>query len=572
MAADDNSELRVIDSVRIPVASLGRFGSRGLSVPVAFQLGGSSAAINLPFPGVFPVTISAGNASTTLASGRTFVAYADAKDSGSPVATSIVLTQNFAPSRTPDGELAIAAPTRAAMQKLVTLLTSVNAPFTVQVQPETLAALAESTDQADRTLLSSLSASLSGRTVVASTYVPIDPSSARSAGMETEFTRQLRLGETTMQQLVPGVRLSRSAWISHWPVTESGASLLRDLGATSIVSVPLPSTEQPIDTALRSRVAHAELRDGTLISMLSTDDGIGAILDDPSRDTAQSGIRIAAEILAEREELLATEADPSTLRIVVSASAGTIGDTAALATLARALGATPGISLKDFSVGLVPTVESPTVEFAKDPARDVSLIGAAIFSVGLDRIAVGSMLPADSPEPLLWDKMLSIIPAETITNADDYVLGIRKLMRGVKLNVVPPAASTFTLGERNASIRLQIRNKSTSTLKVRVTLTSAKLLFPEAPPTVELVPNASTDVVVPVIARSNGRFPVTVRITTPTGNARVTAPIVLTARVNIIAGLGQLISFLALGLLLAWWATSWGRSRRRRRTTTVENS
>lgn len=567
LIADGESELRVIDDVQIPVSSLARFGSRGLVVPVTFQLAGSTNALNLPFPGIFPITISAQKSSTVLASTRTFVAYVDTADSGTPIATSIVLTQTAPPSRAPDGTLDILGATRTSVQKLITMLNDVRAPFTLQLQPETIAALAESESPGDKVLLDSLSASLAGHTVVASTYVPMDPSSAEGSGIANEFTRQLRLGETTLQQVLPNVRLSRSAWISHDPMTERGASLLRDLGSTSLVLIP--SGTNVTNASLESLVSRATLQDDTLMSAVLADSQITRLLEDPSRNDVRTGIRVAAEILAKRQELLDAGTPASAARIVVATSTDVLSTSVALTSLARALESVPGIALKDFSVGLPPSADAPAITFAEQPARDISLIGAALFSVGLDRIAVGSMLPDDSPEPLLWDKMLSILPATTLSDPEKYVLGIRQLMREVKLSVVPPAASTFTLGDRKATIRLQIRNSSTSTLKVRVTLSSAKLLFPEPPPIVELVPNASTDVVVPVVARSNGRFPVTVRITTPTGDARVSAPIILTARVNIIAGLGQFISFGALTLLLLWWAVSWMRSRRRKRTTTV---
>lgn len=566
--AEGGADLRTIDDVTVSMSSLNRFGSRGIVLPVAFQLGGNNTALNLPFPGIFPVTITAVGSAGDLASVRTFVTYADSADATAPIATSLVLAQEFAPSLSPAGELLLTSATRSSIQELVDALTRLDTPITVQLQPETIAALAESAEPADKELLGALADALRGHTVLANTYVPIDPSSAAASGISDEFTRQLRLGEASIERDLPSVKLSRSTWVAHEPLTETGASLLRDLGVMSVVMLS-PKTTKVLSEKSPAYVARHSLQDGTTMAILTADERATDILDDASRNNVVSGIQIAAELVAARQDLVSSGASPDQVKFVVATSAGSAAGAVVLDALLTALRSTPGIALTEFSNGIIPSESSPSVTLPTEPARDVSTIGAAIFSLGLDRASIGSMLPEDSAEPLLWDKLIAVVPASTISDANEYVVGVRKLMRAVKLSVTPPAPSTFTLGDRKASIRIQIRNSSTSILKVRVALSSAKLLFPEAPRIIELAPNASTDVVIPVIARSNGRFPVTVRITTPIGGARVTAPIVLTARVNIIAGLGQLISFVALGLVLLWWVISWRRSRRRRAATTV---
>ncbi len=566
--AEGGGTLRTIDDVTIAMSSLNRFGSRGIVVPVSFQLGGDTTALNLPFPGIFPITITAVGNTGELASVRTFVTYADSADATEPVATSLVLAPEFPPSRAADGELAISSATRASIVQLTTALTQLGSPITVQLQPETIGALAESAEPGDKEILDALGTALRGHTVLANTYIPIDPSSAAESGLSDEFTRQLRLGETALKRDLPDVRFSRTTWVSHEPLTAAGASLLRDLGITSIVMLS-PKTTTAAREESAAYVARLSLQDGTVMSVLTADLRVTDILDDTTRNDVVSGIQMAAELVAERNDLIDAGAQPDRIKFVIANSSGSVPGAAVLAALSSVLRVTPGIALTEFSNGVVPSESSPSVNLPTEPARDLSTIGAAIFSIGLDRASIGSMLSNESVEPLLWDKLIAVLPASTLSDPNAYVVGVRKLMRAVKLSVTPPAPSTFSLGERKASIRIQIRNSSTNSLKVRVTLSSAKLLFPEAPKIIELAPNASTDVVIPVIARSNGRFPVTVRITTPIGGARVTAPVVLTARVNIIAGLGQIISFVALGLVLLWWAISWRRARRRRAATTV---
>ena len=68
-----------------------------------------------------------------------------------------------------------------------------------------------------------------------------------------------------------------------------------------------------------------------------------------------------------------------------------------------------------------------------------------------------------------------------------------------------------------------------------------------------LAAGSLTPIEIDVEARSNGRFPVTVQVVTPDGGVALTDPIVFTARVNALAGLGQVVTGVALLLLATWW-------------------
>ena len=67
---------------------------------------------------------------------------------------------------------------------------------------------------------------------------------------------------------------------------------------------------------------------------------------------------------------------------------------------------------------------------------------------------------------------------------------------------------------------------------------------------------------IPVEARSNGTSSLTISVVTPTFGQDVTAPLVLTARVNALTGLGQVVTGAAVLVLVSWW---YGHFRRRRR-------
>jgi hypothetical protein len=73
-----------------------------------------------------------------------------------------------------------------------------------------------------------------------------------------------------------------------------------------------------------------------------------------------------------------------------------------------------------------------------------------------------------------------------------------------------------------------------------------------------------TEVLVPVEARSNGRFPVTIEVVTPAGAVPLGEPVTLSAGVNALRGLGPLLTGALLLVVLSWWIRHVGRARRRR--------
>jgi hypothetical protein len=89
---------------------------------------------------------------------------------------------------------------------------------------------------------------------------------------------------------------------------------------------------------------------------------------------------------------------------------------------------------------------------------------------------------------------------------------------------------------------------------------------------VKLAAGGTTEVKVEAGTRTNGRFPISIRVTTPEGNLEVVPYIRVTARMNAIAGFGQYLSLFLLVLVLLWWWTHWRRARiQKARGTTVSD-
>ncbi|MHB1090344.1 MAG: hypothetical protein ACYC0U_04665, partial [Ilumatobacteraceae bacterium] len=145
---------------------------------------------------------------------------------------------------------------------------------------------------------------------------------------------------------------------------------------------------------------------------------------------------------------------------------------------------------------------------------------------------------------------------------DRYVTGIRSQLRNIRTSIKVPDSLTFTLTGRESNLRLQLRNTAIEPLSVVVDLVSAKLQFPTGSQLITIPPKSVFDLVVPVVARANGTFPIEVVLHTPDGATQVGRRIQFSARVSALAGLGQLVTGTAVLILIAWWATHVRRNRR----------
>ncbi len=116
------------------------------------------------------------------------------------------------------------------------------------------------------------------------------------------------------------------------------------------------------------------------------------------------------------------------------------------------------------------------------------------------------MLDAADPRMQLWDNYISAISATTVKASNPYISGLRASQRDVTSAISRPSKNKFTLGSTEADIRLQLRNRSTSPLSVRVVLSSPKLKFPDEPPVVVLAAQSTTEVVVRTVVQFKRRF------------------------------------------------------------------
>jgi hypothetical protein len=217
--------------------------------------------------------------------------------------------------------------------------------------------------------------------------------------------------------------------------------------------------------------------------------------------------------------------------------------------------------------------QAVTVELDDVPPVDLSRRAADVEAARFRIADVSSMLPADDARPQQWDESLRTALTTGIGDpgASALISRVERDLDGVRASVVPPESFTFTVGGREATIPFRITNTSATSLTVEVHLQSDKLTFPTNDLVVDLLPNATTVVQVDIVARSNGVSPMTVIIRTPFGG-QLSDPVVLTARVNNLTGLGRVVTVGLLIVLATWWLTYFKRRRRQQHQERVADS
>lgn len=530
--------------------------------------GGTVVSGTLPIPvrargtGVYPVTVSVVDDTGTIARETTLV---NVYGTGAvPLAVAVPAAVTAPPSVQADGQPSLSDESLAQLAQLTALLEGGAAPVSVHVPPHMLAAFA----RLDAGGYARLAAALSRHVVLVDTYVPFDPSSAQRAGLGDRFADLLYRGEVQLEDLAGESRVERTTWYGLQPLDRDGVTILNRTGVYSVV-LPAGATEglsQPSDYLVAFRALGRTTASGNdEVSVRMVDPVHAAYLDDGTDNPVVRAYALAADLVIQHDQLVRDGIDPSSRHAVVARRDGLIADPAVLAPLLVAIDRAPQLAL----VGLpsLPSDPASTIELSPTGAADLGARSDQLAALETEVRATAAMTPDGDPRRDVWTSNLLTAMSSTMSDADfdSYVRAVKAELRQLRQQVRVPGALTFTLGGRESDLRLQVRNDSSTQLTVLVSISSAKLQFPAKPRLVTIPAGSSTDVVVPVTARANGTFPIDVQLLTPDGAVRVGRPVTLTARVNAIAGLGQVVSGAAILILASWWVSHW-RNRRRDRT------
>ena len=367
------------------------------------------------------------------------------------------------------------------------------------------------------------------------------------------------MGESTLTKYLPGINIVRNTWVANNVVDVRGLALLHKAGITGLILLKDGQTSAKFEGA-RAVIARPDGSSQQFMSVICVDADVSTQL---AADAIPTDViyRTAAELLIERDDLIAAGTPAETVRLVIASDVNSVSSLDALERVAKAVATAPGVKMTDMTIPQTVTEATPAIHFLEMSPNN----GAAIRnSLAYSRAQLNAVLSMFAEGDLQSDTLnyLLGIAASTITpQPAAYTRGLDALLAQLRSAVTVTTPREVTLSGRQSTIRLQVRNDSKSNLTVVVRLTSVKLYLEKPLRVITLPAGSTTEVTIPATTRTNGRFPIGIRVSTPAGGVDVVPYQTITAKVNAIAGLGQLISVTLLLVLLAWW---WSHSRKSR--------
>lgn len=565
--AQDGELGETLDRVIVPVDDvLTRTAGRGeIAVAVETASEAGDSRLTLRRAGLYPLSITVRLDGTVIGERVTFVERLplDAEDDP-PLGVALVATLD---DLAPDAGAAEERTARRQLDALVELGTVVDAPLAVSMPPS-VAELAGG----DPTRAREVAAALTTANLLALPSLALDPSSAVAIDRVDAFSGEVRKGEDILAATFPDVPVQRAAWLVNSPLSTAGAATLRDpLGYRLFVfdEATYRTLDGNIgdftDSSLAFEVA---LGDGdSLPAMLASP--LGRFIDDErgaGRTVAEEAVDVIASLVVGRREL-----GPELRRdVVLMPPDGGVPDADTAAALTGYVAELPGVEMTSLGriAGATDTIQIDgdplTVALPDEAGRDLSERAERIAITEVAVEAFGSMFADDEGR----DAWLAELDALLSTALDDETVDaqlrtINDELEAVRTSVVAPDPFTFTLTGRTSVLRLTLRNNADEPRVVRLRAASPKLRFPEGEQLVTLQPGPN-EVTLDVEARANGTSSVSIELLTPVFGRPITEPTFLTATVNALTGLGQVITGGAVLVLVTWWFSHFRRRRRER--------
>jgi hypothetical protein len=516
-------------------------------------------SLRLTKDGVYPIQISFTQNGQPVSKLTTFVNFFSSTIETARLPIAIASTVTTPLALAPNGTIAISDATRKQLADLAQSLEGGAAPLSVQVSPEILDGLVRSTQPVDIDLLARLQTAFANHDLLRAPFVPFDPSSAMRTGRANDFYQVRGLGDEIIELRNGEKNLSPNIWFSNVLVDADGAELLSGFSVHTVVLTPDAATK--IGTLDNYAKPYRISGD---VALRTTDPVFAKTLSSNQINPVITAYSLAAELLAQRQEVIDGGGVLSSNFVILTTTSGAPINNALLTPLAIAIDRAPQLRLRALSSLPRANSEATLVKIPRSNGVDVSIAGKAIDSLVDELASTSMMLPPDAPQYVAWTTSQLVMLDDRLSSEEfaSYFKGFRNQLRILRASVNVPESLSFTLGGRESDLRLQLRNDAAVDLTVSVKISSAKLQFPDEERIVTVPANGAIDLVIPVVARASGRFPIEVVLYTPDGLVQAGQRVQLTARVAAIAGLGLVVSGAAALVLLAWWLSHWRTKRR----------
>jgi hypothetical protein len=578
-----------LDTIRYPLESLPTADDVAtIAVPLRSPAAGADATVlDVTRPGVYPLQVELRDAADRTSG--TFVTAAVVGESGrASVAERLrvawVWPLTSQPSRRAGGGLdprvtaEFLPEGRLGRQALA--LARTNVPVTLVPGPETL--LAWSTVAADDPAAAGGLAALRDSTirnqVLGSPYVPIDLPSLLEHGLGAAVDEELVRGSDALKTTLPVVVDGRTALAR--PVTPASLARLRTGGVDRVVLAS--DAVNPANNQLTTRpfVLSAPVA-------LSTGEPVSALVGDPSLEALLTGSvapALRAQQLLAGLVMVALD-DPSSPHVTTLVNPEFFDPTSsfvdALLTGLRdhpflvpvtVQTAFDTLATQDGTAAQpnAPTTTVPTRELAAYAAPEPPVSPDDYVTARLRLNALESLIPPDDPrivgaeEALLASVSSAWQGSAARRHARRLISGAEGTVDGFLSLIRVPEPQTITLTSRSGQIPLTFRNDTGQPVRIRISLQSQKLFFPEGAVQELVLPPRSLTTRISVETRTPGTFPLDMTVTSADGTLGISTRR-YEVRSTFVSTVGIALMVGAVAFLAIWWGLDFRRRHRARR-------
>jgi len=432
---------------------------------------------------------------------------------------------------------------------------------------ETLAALASSTDERSAAVLAALRRVATERTVLNTSFVPVNLPGLRAAGLDDDALAQITRGPATVTEVLHAKPDSRM-WLADEGLDQASLNELVSRGVDRVVATDASVnavTDQKLTITQPFRVG-GKGEKATPAQAVAADAGLAAHMADPVSPVLQ-----ANHLLADLAVLYLDKPGGDRRGIVALAPRAWRPTRQFLETVMSGLNQSPilePVSLEQLFTSVPPARAengAPLVRtLASSPSPGLADVAPNLRAARRRLDALGSILGPDTPMRSQLDNRLLATESSELRSArqrEPVVDSVQKAIDSQLTQIEMPRGRSITLTARKGEIPVTFQNRTGFPAKVVVRVQSDKLAFPKGTTqTVDLIRRNTTQRFA-VESRTSGAFPMRITLESPDGNL-VIGRTRLTVRSTAASGVSLVVSLGAATFLAVWWGRHALRGRR----------
>jgi hypothetical protein len=476
----------------------------------------------------------------------------------------LVLPVHAPPALQPDGTRQL--PGDDTLTAMTQGLESIrNTPFSLAPSPETVAALAASSDPKAKALVAGLKTAAGERPVLTSPYVPANLAGLMAAGLDGEVASQMSRGAATLTDDLDA-HLDSRTWLADEALDPTFIDTLAGQGFDRVISAEdllAPVPDQKV-TLTRPFVLSGRQ---TRVQAVSADAGLAAHFDNNGNQSLH-----AFQLLADLAVIyLDRPGDDARRAVLAVPPADWQPSKQFLDVLTGGLAASP----------IAESISTDTLFSAVPDARDdnggnlvrkpavippgtVADVAPDLRAARRDLDSLGSVLGSGNTTSALIEEQLLLAESSDLKakrQRDAYLERAKKMVQDQLDNIQMPQGRSITLTARTGEIPVTFQNNTGKPVKVVVKIESDKLEFPRGTTESLDLTRLNTTERFPVVARTSGAFPMRITLESPDGNL-VVGRTRITIRSTAASGVSVVVALGAAAFLAVWWGRNAMKGRR----------